>query len=62
MELKLFTQWTDMQIDIAFALIRPGNISDTRRPGTGPATMAKLKANLHSHNIKIVSENSIPTK
>nr|GMC63463.1 hypothetical protein Iba_chr02cCG13620 [Ipomoea batatas] len=37
---KLNTQCTDIQNAIAFALIRLGNISARRRPGTGPAPMA----------------------
>lgn len=42
-----FTQCTAMQTAMAFALILPGNISDRRRPGTGPAPRANVKTNLH---------------
>lgn len=34
-----------MQIAMAFALIRLGNISDNRSPGTGPTPMANDKTN-----------------
>lgn len=44
---KRVTQCTDIQTAIAFALMRPGNISGKRRPGTGPAPRANVKTNLH---------------
>lgn len=42
-----FTQCTDIQTAIAFALIRLGKISGRRRPGTGPAPKANVKTNLY---------------
>lgn len=45
-----------MQIDTAFALTRPGNISDSRILGTGPAPIAKVKTNLHYYIIKFLVE------
>ncbi|MFS7916826.1 hypothetical protein Hanom_Chr03g00181921 [Helianthus anomalus] len=43
------TQCTDMQKAMAFALIRLGNISERRRPGTGPAPIANENTNLQRH-------------
>lgn len=40
------TQCAAMQKAIAFALIRPGNISDSRRLGTGPAPKENAKTYL----------------
>lgn len=36
-----------MQTAIALALIRPGNISERRTLGTGPAPSANVRTNLH---------------
>jgi len=41
------TQCTAMQTASAFALIRLGNISDSRRLGTGPAPRENINTNLH---------------
>lgn len=41
------TQCTDIQTAMAFALILLGNISGSRRTGTGPAPSANVKTNLH---------------
>lgn len=43
---KKITQCTAMQTAIAFALTRPGNISDRSRLGTGPAPRENVKTNL----------------
>lgn len=48
--LRPLTQCTDIQKAIAFALIRLGNISGSKRPGTGPAPTANIKTNLHNSN------------
>lgn len=48
------TQCTDMQIAIALALIRLGNISERRRPGTGPAPKENVKTKLHEMKKGIV--------
>lgn len=45
-----FTQCTDIQKAIAFARILLGKISDSNRPGTGPAPMANEKTNLYNHH------------
>jgi len=44
---KTITQWTAKHIAIALALILPGNISDMRRQGTGPAPRANDSTYLH---------------
>lgn len=45
---KTITQCTAKHIAIALALILPGNISDMRRQGTGPAPRANDSTNLHN--------------
>lgn len=54
-----FTQCTDMQNAIAFALILPGKISDRRRPGTGPAPRENAKTTLRR---KVLLYNDKSTK
>ena len=56
---KKITQCTDMQTAIAFALIRLGKISGRRRPGTGPAPIAKVKTNLDREVLSYGTHNDI---
>lgn len=57
--MKTITQCTAMQNAIAFALIRLGNTSDNKTPGTGPAPREYVKTNLHR---KLMSKNQVNIK